>query len=56
MPVTFLAACSHFKVGWITIEEFSGGATFVATYATSAALLWRSYPGDADCCFDEVDG
>jgi hypothetical protein len=28
----------------IPIEEFSDAATFVATYATSAAPLWRSYP------------
>jgi hypothetical protein len=39
----------------ITIEEFSEAATFVATYATGAAPLWRSYPSDADCCLDEVD-
>jgi hypothetical protein len=40
----------------ITIEECSDAATFVATYATSAAPLYRSYPSDADCCLDEVDG
>jgi hypothetical protein len=31
--------------------EFSDAATFVATYATSAAPLWRSYPSDADLLF-----